>query len=130
MFQCVQVVAIQDRACYRSQGSVLFDSNKKGRQTMIAVRTTWLVKRNCMQKAVELLASGPSELGDHVVRVYTPRFSPNQLVFEMTSESIEAHEQWWAEFNASPEAAAIWEAWDELVKRSIGTEVWEVTEFR
>ena len=97
---------------------------------MIAVRTTWVVKRNCMQKALELLTSDPPELGNHAVRVYTPRYSPDLLVFEMTSESIEAHEQWWAEFNARPEAAATYAKWDELIKRRIGNEVWEVAEFR
>ncbi len=97
---------------------------------MIAVRTTWLVKRNCMQKALELLTTNPPDLGDHAVRIYTPRFSPNHLVFEMTSESIEAHEKWWDEFNASPAADAIYAKWDELVKMSIGTEVWNVAEFR
>jgi hypothetical protein len=104
--------------------------NKEGRQTMIAVRTTWLVKPNCMEKALELLATDPPELGDHAVRIYTPRFSPNLLVFEMTSESIEEHDKWWDEFNAASEAAAIWEQWNALVKQNIGTEVWNVTEFR
>jgi hypothetical protein len=97
---------------------------------MIAVRTTWLVKPNCMEKALELLASNPPELGDHSVRIYTPRYSPDLLVFEMTSESIEEHEQWWAEFNARPQADAIYGKWNELIERRVGNEVWNVTEFR
>jgi len=99
-------------------------------ETMIAVRTTWLVKQGCMEKALGLLKSDPTELGDHVVRIYTPRFSPNLLVFEMTSESIEEHEQWWAEYSATPEAPAGFEKWDALMERRVGDEVWNVTEFR
>jgi hypothetical protein len=83
-----------------------------------------------MAKALELLSTNPPELGNHVVRVYTPRFSPNLLVFEMTSESIEEHEKWWTEFNATPEATASYEKWDELVERAVSTEVWNVAEFR
>jgi hypothetical protein len=97
---------------------------------MLAVRTTWLVKPNCMEKALELFKASQVELADHVVRIYTPRFSPNLLVFEMTSESIQEHEQWWAEYSATPEAAAAFEKWYELVERQIGQEAWDVTEFR
>jgi hypothetical protein len=97
---------------------------------MIAVRTTWLVKRNCMEKALELLTTDPPEFGNHVFRVYTPRYSPNLLVFEMTSESIEEHDKWWAEFNTRPQAAAVYEKWNELIERRVGEEVWDVAELR
>ena len=39
-----------------------------------------------MEKALELLTTNPPELGEHVVRVYTPRFSPDLLVFELDSD--------------------------------------------
>ena len=97
---------------------------------MIAYRTTWLVKPNCMQKALDLLTAGRVELGDHVVRIYTPRISPNLLVFEMTSASVQEHDKWWAAYNATPEAAVAFKKWDELVERRVGDEVWDVTEFR
>ena len=80
----------QDRARYSSQGSILFDDSKEGRQTMIAVRTTWMVKPNCMEKALEMLTSSPHELGDHVVRIYTPKFSPDLLVFEVNYYRLSA----------------------------------------
>ena len=97
---------------------------------MIAVRTTWQVKRHCMAKALELLTSNPAELGGRTVRIYTPKYSPNLLVFEMTSESTIEHDQWWAEYNARPQAAAIYEKWNELIERRVGEEVWNVAEFR
>ena len=57
---------------------------------MIAVRTTWMVKPNCMEKALEMLTSSPHELGDHVVRIYTPKFSPDLLVFEVNYYRLSA----------------------------------------
>jgi len=97
---------------------------------MIASRTTWLVKPDCMEKALDLLSATQIELGKHVVRIYTPRYSPNLLVFEMTSESIQEHEKWWAAYSATPGAAAAFQKWGALVERRVGEEIWEVTEFR
>jgi quinol monooxygenase YgiN len=63
-------------------------------------------------------------------RVYTPRNSPNALVFEETWESAEEHEQYWADLNAAPESAAMWDKWYEIVERSSGTELWNLREWR
>ena len=58
------------------------------------------------------------------------KYGPNLLVFEMTSESIQEHEKWWAAYSATPGAAAVFQKVSELVERRVGEEIWEVTEFR
>jgi hypothetical protein len=55
---------------------------------MIAVRMTWLVKPDCMEQALAFFKASQVEIGSHVVRVYTPRYSPNLLVFEMRDGSF------------------------------------------
>jgi hypothetical protein len=83
-----------------------------------------------MQKALELLKmeSERSTLERPRVRVYTPDLSPNLLVFEMDSETAEAHDAFWAAYNKDPGVAAFQEKWHALVERSLGDERWEVTE--
>jgi hypothetical protein len=97
---------------------------------MIASRTTWLVKPGCTEKALDLMKAHKVDLGGHVVRIYTPKFSPELLVFEFTSENVQEHEAWWAAYSASPAAAAFYPKWSELVERRMGEEIWEVTELR
>jgi len=96
---------------------------------MFAYRTTWIVKKGCMQKALELFDVGkPPECS--VMRVYTPNISPNVLVFEEDWESKEAHEKFWATYPTSPEGQAALAQFDELVERSTATELWNVAEWR
>jgi benzoyl-CoA reductase/2-hydroxyglutaryl-CoA dehydratase subunit BcrC/BadD/HgdB len=100
---------------------------------MIAYRTTWIVKQGRMQEALELLSAeiertrkeGPQ------VRVYTPDLSPNVLVFEMASKSVEEHDAWWAEYDrTTPEAAAFWNKWYDVTDRSVDTSRWKLVEWR
>jgi hypothetical protein len=67
---------------------------------------------------------------DMVVRVYVPDISPNVLVFESVIQSAEAHDKFWAEYNASPEGQAFWAKWHAVAKRRLGIERWFVDEFR
>ena len=99
---------------------------------MLAYRATYLVKWRCMQKALELvkaeISRGKPENSD--VRVYTPGISPNLLVVEETWESVEEHDKFWAEYRSTPEFAAFWEEWNELIERWVGTEIWNLTEWK
>ena len=101
---------------------------------MFAYRTTWIVKRGCMQKALELLDTEAKRQGKSAdwtaVRVYTPNISPNALVFEMVWENKEAHDTFWPAYWGSPEGQAFYAQWDEVVERSTGTELWNVKEWR
>jgi hypothetical protein len=99
---------------------------------MLAYRTTWLVKERRMQEALEVLSAEIERVrtGGHVVRVYTPSISPNVLVFEMDSETEEAHDTFWAEYNQDPQAAAFWQKWHEVTERSLGSDRWKLAEWR
>jgi hypothetical protein len=97
---------------------------------MLAYRTTWIVKQGKMQEALDLLSaeSKRAKPKGAQVRVYTPSISPNALIFEDAWESAEAHDDFWAEYNQTPEAAPFWTKWHEVTERSVGTERWNVTE--
>jgi hypothetical protein len=84
-----------------------------------------------MGKALEFFEAQAEEgLPENAtLRVYTPMLSPNVLVFEEVWESQEEHEEFWAELNAAPESAAMWDKWYELVERSTGTELWNVRQW-
>jgi hypothetical protein len=88
-----------------------------------------------MEEALELL-SAESEQAKHLLpesatmRAYTPDLSPHVLVFEDTFDSVEDHDQFWAAYNGTPQAAAFWPKWHELVERRAGGERWHLTEWR
>jgi hypothetical protein len=105
---------------------------------MLAYRTTWIVKPNCMQAALELLKAeverSQKRLGNlpGKARIYTPHISPNALVFETTFETTQAQEEYWAvEYDGdSQESRTFWEKWYEVVERDAGTEIWTLTEWQ
>ena len=105
---------------------------------MIAYRTTWIVKQGRMEEALELLRA-ESDWGfeqfaslpeSTAVRVYTPDLSPNVLIYENAFDSVEDHDQFWAEYNGTPQAAAFWPKWAELMERRVSDERWHLAEWR
>lgn len=104
---------------------------------MLAYRTTWMVKPQRMEEALELLKAEVERSKDRTdqpgvgtARIYTPQISPNVLVFETTFESPSANEAFWAEYYQDSEGAeAFWEQWYEVVERQLGTEIWHLTEW-
>ena len=103
---------------------------------MLAYRTTWIVKQGHMREALEAL-SGEIERSMSVgaaARVYTPNISPSVLVFETVFEDEAAHRAFWDAYNSSlrdtPEGRAFWAKWGEVTERSVGTEHWNVAEWR
>ena len=102
---------------------------------MYAYRTEWIIPGGRMREAHDMLAAETERIkqtrgGDVIVRIYTPSYSPNVLVFELVRKSEKANRKFWDEYNASPEGQAFWEKWRAVAKRSLGTERWFVTEFR
>lgn len=102
---------------------------------MFAYRTTWIVKEGRMEEALELASTTGEQLKhlrpkNAVFRFYTPDLSPNVMVYEDAFDSAEGHEQYWAAVNATPQAAAFWPKWTELVERRVGVERWHLAEVR
>lgn len=102
---------------------------------MFAYRTTWIVKEGRMEEALELLNLEAAQVKhvfpkNAVFRAYTPDLSPNVLVFEDAFASTEDHDRYWAAYNGTPQAAAFWPKWGELMERRIGTERWHLAEWR
>jgi quinol monooxygenase YgiN len=104
---------------------------------MLAYRTTWIVKQGKMQEALEALSALLNKAdideveGGLAVRVYTPEISPNVLVYEEIWENAPAHDAYWNAYDStSPEAAPFWTKWDEVIERSVGTDCWNVAEWR
>ena len=99
---------------------------------MYAFRTIWKIRPRRMSDALAYFEKYAQEglPGNGTFRVYTPRYSPNVLVYEETWESEEAHAKYWEDLNASPGAAAMWDGWFEIAEKSTGTEVWNVREWR
>jgi hypothetical protein len=100
---------------------------------MIADRTTWIVKQRRMQEALELVTAEieRARTEDVQFRVYTPNISPDVLVFEIAGESVAALDKFWAGYDRdSPEATAFWDKWFEVSKRSVGTDRWNLSEWR
>jgi hypothetical protein len=110
----------------------LSDDERSGE--MLAYRTTWIVKEGHMQEALEAVSAEierTRKQGDPLMRVYTPDIAPNVLVFEMVSESAEAHDQFWAAYDRdSPQGTAFWKKWGEVSERSTGTDRWNLAEWR
>ncbi|MBN1248880.1 MAG: hypothetical protein JXC32_14560, partial [Anaerolineae bacterium] len=59
-------------------------------------------------------------------RVYTPHYSPDQLVFENTWETVEDNVAFWGAYHASEAGRAFYQAWDQLVERRVSNYVWKV----
>ena len=74
-----------------------------------------------MEKIIALGISGFVE-----GRVYTPKLSPNVLIFEAVWESAEDHDKFWAEPRS--DFSEIWnmDEWFELVEKVANNELWNV----
>jgi hypothetical protein len=102
---------------------------------MLAYRTMWIVKEGRMQEALEAISAEIERVrGDVVTRVYTPDISPNVLVFETVYEDEAAHRAFWDAYNSdsrdSPQGKAFWAKWGEVTERSVGTDRWNIDEWR
>jgi hypothetical protein len=101
---------------------------------MFAWRTVWLVKPRHMAEAVALISKLVSETKGwpgSAVRIYSSKVGPAEtLVVEEAWPSIEEHDRWWAAYSQSPEWAAFFEAWYQVVERAVSTDLWNVAEWK
>jgi len=97
---------------------------------MLVDRRTWVVKRRCMEEALELIKAEGKRVGSPPVwRLYEPKVGGfDLLALEMEYESLEAYEKWWAEYSASPEAAAFQGKLYELTEVGGANELWVLAE--
>jgi len=100
---------------------------------MLAYRTTWIVKEGRMQEALDAISAEieRSRPVGVATRVYTPSISPNVLVFETVFEDEAAQRAFWHAYDRdSPQGKAFWAKWGEVTERSVGTDRWNVAEWR
>jgi hypothetical protein len=86
-----------------------------------------------MEEALEALSAEIERVRpvSAATRVYTPNISPNVLVFETVYEDEAAHHAFWDAYDSdSPEAAPFWTKWREVTERSVGTDRWDLAEWR
>jgi quinol monooxygenase YgiN len=104
---------------------------------MLAYRTTWIIKQGRMQEALETISAelgrgNMAEIeGGLAARVYTPNIGPNVLIYEEVWEDAAAHDAFWGTYDRNaPEVAPFWAKWGDVTERSIGSERWNVAEWR
>jgi hypothetical protein len=97
---------------------------------MLVDRRTWVVKRGRMEEALELFKAEGKRIGSPPVwRLYAPNIGGfDLLALELEYESLEAYERSWAEYSASPEAAAFQEKLYELTEVGCANELWALVE--
>ena len=90
---------------------------------MIINRVTRVVKRGCMEEAIELvLAAGESS---SPVRVSVSETGlSDTIAMEFEFENLSAYEGHWKEFYASPEYASFRERWHEITDVGGTNELW------
>ena len=62
--------------------------------------------------------------------VADPTIELYALVFEIVWKNKEANDAFWPAYWESPEGQAFSAQWNEVVKRTTGTELWNVKEWR
>ena len=97
---------------------------------MIVERAVFCVKRGCMSELVALSKTGEElAMTPHGWRLYSIKYGANDsLAVEWEFESEAERDTYWDEWWASPQRPAFMEKWNELTKRVVGTERWNVTE--
>ena len=97
---------------------------------MITNRRTFIVKRGRLQEAAALIKAEAERVDiANPQRVYVPEIAPfDVLVYEADYESLAEYEQVWAEWLASPEAAAFLEQWDAITETGGTNEIWTLVE--
>jgi quinol monooxygenase YgiN len=104
---------------------------------MLAYRTTWIIREGRMQEALEAISAALDAVnmeeveGGLAARVYTPYISPNMLIYEEIWEDVASHDAYWEAMDqTTPEAAPFWTEWAEVTERNVGTDCWNVAEWR
>jgi hypothetical protein len=94
---------------------------------MIVNRRTFIVKRGHMDQFLVLTREATQQTSSsaHAFRLYTPEIGILDVVaLEWEYESLEEYERDWAEWEATPESAAIQERLYDLTETGGTNEIW------
>ena len=98
---------------------------------MLINRMTFNVKRGHRDEVAALLKAATEQSGyTRAFRIYTPETGSFEIVaVEWEYESLEEYGRFWAEWNATPEAAAfLGEKWYALTEGGYTNELWWLAE--
>ena len=95
---------------------------------MIVNRRTFIVKKGCASKVVEMLRKVTEGMSEpKVVRVYEWYISPSdEVTWEAEFESLEAYSKFSAEWMANPKRAAILKDFNDLTQSGGTSEILRV----
>ncbi|MDJ0828458.1 MAG: hypothetical protein QNI92_01330 [Desulfobacterales bacterium] len=95
---------------------------------MIVNRRTFIVKKGCASKVVEMLLKVTEGMSEpKVVRVYEWYISPSdEVTWEAEFESLEAYSKFSAEWMANPKRAAILKDFNDLTQSGGTSEILRV----
>ena len=80
------------------------------------------------EEAIALVIAERERTGT-TLRIYGPSIGPFDVIaFEWEFENLEEYERLWAEWAATPEAAAFMEKWNEVTKPGGAHEIWTLVE--
>ncbi len=95
---------------------------------MLVNRRTFAVKRGCMEEAVALFVADRERIGG-THRIYVSVIGAFDVIaIEIEVENMEAYEKGWAEWSATPEAAALQKKLNDLTERGGSNEIWMLAE--
>jgi hypothetical protein len=98
---------------------------------MIVNRRTFIVKVGHMDQLLALMKEAKEQFTtvEHAWRNYAPEIGPNDVMaMEWEYESLEEYEKDWAEWGATPEAAAFMEKWNQMTESGGSNEIWRLVE--
>lgn len=98
---------------------------------MLVNRRTFNVKMGHMDEVVALIKAEIEQFTSYTraSRIYTPETGSFDVVaVEWEYENLEEYERLWAEWGATPEAAAFTEKWYDLTERGGTNEIWHLAE--
>ncbi len=97
---------------------------------MITNRRTFIIKRGRLQEAAALIKAEAERVDlPNAQRVYVPEIAPfDVMVYEADYENLEEYEGIWAEWLASPEAAAFLEKLYAVTETGGTNEIWTLVE--
>jgi LPS sulfotransferase NodH len=97
---------------------------------VIVNRRTFIVKRGCQQKIVELIREAtPKFPHSHPRRLYTPSIAPFDVIaIETEFEDLAGYEKYWTAWGEWSGVAEFMEKWFELTEPGGTNEVWTLEE--
>jgi hypothetical protein len=94
---------------------------------VIVQRITWVVKKNCLEKLLEMIKESAANSPIQKIRVYIPNIGPNDVfTAEFEFENLADLEMTYSEWFSIPETTEFLRKWDELTETGGSSEVWNL----